>query len=91
MDLQTNKKNTSRSEKRKFIKEYDRVIFFVLDIEREFMHNLFNVDIESYDKLYQYYLKKFIDGLDLISLRNQKRYIEINYYYFEEKYKPINK
>lgn len=84
------KKPRNRNEKRKFISEYDRVIYFVLKIERDFIDKLFNSDIESYDKLYQFYLKKFIDGLELISKRNQDNHIVINYYFFQEKYKPIN-
>lgn len=82
----------NRHVKRDMMRERERInssVGTLLQIEDEFIGNIFNNESESYGAIYKFYLAQFIDHCQYHSVRLKLKYYKINSYYFKDKFQPL--
>ena len=82
----------NRQVKREMLRERDKInssVGTLLQIEDEFIGNIFNNDVNSYKEIYNFYLAQFIDHSNYHAERLKLKYYKINSYYFKNNYQPL--
>lgn len=83
---------TNRQVKRAMLNERDRInrsVGTLLQVEEDFIGNLFNNKCNSYEEIYKFYLAEFIEHANFHASRLKLKFYKINPYYFRDTYKPL--
>ena len=83
-------KIVNRKQKRIYEKQFNIAFKFYFQIEQDFLNTLFDEDTNlSYKDIYNKTLLDFTDSINRFDRSNSLYLLDINTYFFEEKYKPI--
>lgn len=84
----------NRETKRRVEAERNRInssVGSLLQIEEDFIGNLFNNKCNSYDEIYKFYLAEFLEHCKYHNERLKLKYYKLNTYYFKNQYQPLEK
>tara|TARA_R110000744_G_scaffold326685_1_gene432476 strand:- start:334 stop:660 length:327 start_codon:yes stop_codon:yes gene_type:complete len=80
----------NRQSRRAIDKELQKIGRELIDVESRFLDQLFEEDRGiSYDDLYRYYLRQYLDNIAACKSLFKPKHVNINEYYFEKTYRSV--
>ena len=80
---------TNRAQKRRFVRESEKIAGKLEEVNTTFIWHLFNVaDSMTYKEIYIYYLNQWTATVDALVNSKQFTHVAIDILFFEREYKP---